>query len=239
MLFLNAPVQDSLYYLLAKEYGWDVYPNNRTNPSGASVLKDMFILAQQKYNALFYAFANGDILFDNGLVDTLESILFHNAEHERIYITGNRLNTNMERIMRPLFTTEDVGTWAQSKTEKRIQYSAQDYFVISKNSFDWSLYPDLVIGRPGVDNYLTYVALKSKMTIIDGSRTILALHQKRGKSNGDGWINKDVNYNRHLMQRAKIKGFSLKKVLNNRLPYFTDFDSDRNIVLCQRYPEFL
>jgi len=56
--------------------GWHVLNLSRVSPLGVPYFKDMYFEATEQFPACkFYGFANGDIMFDDGLIRTLEAVL--------------------------------------------------------------------------------------------------------------------------------------------------------------------
>ena len=59
----------------ARNLGWSMLELPRTSSSGLPFLKDMhFETARQFPDCTFYGFANGDIVFNGGLVKTLQAV---------------------------------------------------------------------------------------------------------------------------------------------------------------------
>ena len=58
---------------IARQLGWHVYQIPRVNDHGTPYISDMLdvIMNNDTYNSVFYGFANGDILFDTSLSETL------------------------------------------------------------------------------------------------------------------------------------------------------------------------
>lgn len=60
---------------LARHLGWTVLPVPRATPTGLPYLKDMYFESAKQFpNCTFYAYSNGDILFDQGLVNSLDAV---------------------------------------------------------------------------------------------------------------------------------------------------------------------
>lgn len=60
---------------LANELGWHVLDAPRVSPSGVPYFKDMFANAATHFaNCTFYGYSNGDILFTDGLIRTLDAV---------------------------------------------------------------------------------------------------------------------------------------------------------------------
>lgn len=60
---------------LAAAAGWEVLPAPRVTPRGAPYFKEMYLEAAKRLpNCTYYGFTNADILFNSGLIDTLEAV---------------------------------------------------------------------------------------------------------------------------------------------------------------------
>jgi len=59
----------------ALRLGWTVLQVPRASEFGIPFIKDMYMDAARRFrDCPFYAYANGDILFDRGLIDTLQAV---------------------------------------------------------------------------------------------------------------------------------------------------------------------
>ena len=94
-------------------------------------------------------FANGDIMFNMGLVETVKAVIKRFNTTEEILIMGGRLSHQYGNSTRNLSMSDmsdlrvsGPNTWAV------------DYYLISHNQFPWETIPDVVIGRPGYDNFI-------------------------------------------------------------------------------------
>jgi len=59
----------------ALRLGWTVLQVPRASEFGIPFIKDMYMDAVRRFrDCPFYAYANGDILFDRGLIDTLQAV---------------------------------------------------------------------------------------------------------------------------------------------------------------------
>jgi len=60
----------------ALRLGWSVFEVPRVSRVGPPFIKDMYFDAATRYpDCQFYAYANGDILFNRGLTDTLLAVI--------------------------------------------------------------------------------------------------------------------------------------------------------------------
>lgn len=208
--------------------GWDLTLSvGLKSCNGTPVLKDMFLTAQKLVNSKLYAYANADILFNQGFLSTLEGVVNNAAIYRNpILLSGKRsdLLLNVHKITNIRGEKEVERAFKKS----HISYGyAEDYFVVNRE-FPWKIYPNLAIGREIVDNYLAFVARKNKVTTIDASGTIGALHQKtksRVKKPSD--CNKKILgtlYSRRKIARGNVECFSFE----------TRFDFDSKVFLMKR-----
>jgi len=60
---------------LGRSLGWTVLQVPRATRSGLPFLKEMYFEAAKRFpNCTFYAYSNGDILFNRGLVASLDAV---------------------------------------------------------------------------------------------------------------------------------------------------------------------
>ena len=76
-----------------------------------------------------------------------------------------------------------------------------DYFAIAGNQYPWHRVPDLVIGRPGYDNFLVATASLNNVAVVDATRTVVALHQTDAEGLGSGHRRNDSTYNRQIIRK--------------------------------------
>lgn len=186
--------------------GWEVLPISSAAADGIPVLKYMYRDVMERYNTSFYAFSNGDILFTERLLETLIIILNTGSLNlsEPTLIVGQR--TNVENV-----TLEEGSTWeniaAVAKNRGKLFTGwAEDFFVTTR-SYPWNDMPEVVIGRRAYDNWLVYNARKSHFSVIDATKTTLAVHQtdKGGNFEGHGHKNGDYNHNLLVKMYKRIK----------------------------------
>jgi len=85
----------------------------------------------------------------------------------------------------------------------------EDYFFIARNAYPWQYIPDLVIARNGYDNFVVAVAIENKVSVIDATATLLALHQTDDEGNFAGASHrKDKRINRKIIRDKRRFHFS-------------------------------
>ncbi|ESN98235.1 hypothetical protein HELRODRAFT_177115 [Helobdella robusta] len=93
----NEPLFEASLSEIAFFYGWDLLPIPAVNIHGTPFLKPMFKKIFQTYNATFYGFASGDLLFDQSLIDSLIFIkryLQHPLDNN-VLLVGRRTDVSL------------------------------------------------------------------------------------------------------------------------------------------------
>ena len=184
---------------LARSLGWLVAEVPRLSKDNVPIWKYMYFAAQNHSDSIFYGYFNGDILFDDGLLNTVSAVEEYLNQLNKPLIIGRR--TNLPLRGRDLWKKSDV-TRAAKEGELFLD-SAEDYFILARNQFVWDQVVDVVIGRPAYDNYLVALALNNKLSVIDATETILTLHQTGEEGNSESFHNKDYRYNYEAMGEFK------------------------------------
>ena len=123
----------------------------------------------------FDAYLNGDIVFTAALIKTLAVIEHHwSGQKHGVLLVGRRTNVNF-------YASDTLGsdeaTMQISKQGAIFQTDAQDYFIYSRGTRDWTKMPYFVVGRRAYDNWLVDNAFHDTET---GKRlTRLSKHQCR------------------------------------------------------------
>lgn len=133
VVFLN--FTNSAIAKRARRAGWDVLPLTRVNSAGTPFLKDMYRTIFHKYQSLLYGYANGDILFDKGIVKTLVAIRqrMHTLGNN-VLLTGRRTNILVDlngNVSIKHFQPERLQKLAKEKGKLLPGY-AIDYFFFTK-----------------------------------------------------------------------------------------------------------
>ena len=197
----------------AVEQGWYVLPVPKTSPTGVPVLRHMFLEAQNQFNTTFYCYANGDILFDRNLTDTIRFLEFslRGKRLIKLLVVGRRMNWSMKNTS--LTELDEVGHYANSST--LFNTNAQDYFLTTRDGYPWRSIPDFVVGRVGYDNWLVVTALVKHILVLDATATVTALHQ----------TGEDGNLAGHGAQSERYYNYGLAK----------GFNYDRGLTTCGQF----
>ena len=83
---------DDALVTTALRLGWTVLPTTHVNEIGLPIFKEMYLETERHFpNCTFYGLANGDILFNSKLTQTLEavasvSIILPSIGHSRLVV---------------------------------------------------------------------------------------------------------------------------------------------------------
>ena len=196
--FSNASIME-----MAKSQGWHILSCPKVNEYNMPFLKDMYVEVTRLYNATLYGFVNGDIMFDQGLEETLVTIGDEMKFYKEILATGQRWNYHKK------ISSWNAISWRPSAIPQLAKHPAahlymdyaEDYFFVSR-TFPWPRFKDIVIGRRAYDNYLVARSNQLNVLTVDMTGTVHALHQtghaasvhgkKRGAKTNDSEYNINV-----------------------------------------------
>jgi hypothetical protein len=185
--------------------------NEYKTPKFKSIFKQMEDVCPSE--VFFVGYANADIMFDENLIKTLQSIKNWTIKYKKsLLIVGQRLNF----LLKGRLNVHDI----KSLNAQIFQNNAQDFFITTRNFFDWSLIPDFVIGRSAYDNALVDWAYH-KNSLMDVTETVKALHQTVSDGNWAGRNDHpDREYNLNLpgatWDHAKTTYAHYKTVFQNQ-----------------------
>ena len=168
--------------------------NTLTNIHGTPYLRSILDQVERACPATvpFVAYVNADIMFDNGLVRTLENLRsWVHAKKLGIMVVGRRSNHNLQDVL----TVNEI-----EKVESELEIEvAQDYFIMTRTLIDWDKIPNFVIGRRAYDNALVDWVYHNSI-LVDATETVLALHQTTADGNraGHSNANPDKEFNVEL-----------------------------------------
>ena len=234
LLFYTNP--NSTLIKLAEQHGWLALPAPKVNKFQVPFLKDMYMKAYDIEKAVYYAFINGDILFDDSLVTTLQRIGKNLPEYKATLVSGRRRRYNVN-------CTTSLELWKQSQVREAATPTiptldrvwALDFFFVTRD-FPWHGIKDVVIGRIAYDNYLVARSINMDVTTIDVSRTVSALHLcehtrdrligKQQKPVEDLWYNKQLIEKEHKFEYER--GFAYNML------FFTYYDEQGTMKFMRR-----
>jgi len=113
-------------------------------------------------------------------------------------------------------------------------YSAIDYFIMSAGGYPWHRIPrDVVVGRRGYDNFLVLAAIRDNVSVIDATKTLVAVHQTDVEGNLAGHRGRDANYNMRQLGR-----FNFRTGMTSSAQYETKFvDASNTSIAIEKRPK--
>ena len=154
---------------------WKVQEIRKFAVNDIPVLKYMYIEAMEMFESEFYAYANADILFTDGLISTLMMLRYYfSSSTEPMMITGQRwniINVSAEQVN----PKKNLASIVSDKGSLFHTWAA-DYFICNRE-YPWDNVDDLIIGSRAFDNWLILQSRKMGHMLIDATQTILAVHQ--------------------------------------------------------------
>lgn len=222
----------------ALQLGWKVFPIPKVNSYGTPFLKEMFFHAMEVSKSPFHGYVNGDILFNDDLMKSLDAVrtstLLQNWTS--VLMTGERTNVN-ETVVPYGTPFYKFAVVTETAKNKGILYreDAEDYFFIWKcRDFPWNIIKDVVIGRAGYDNYLVGLFKRhDNVTAVDVTKTVLAVHQTGWDGNQANRKHIDTKYNNNVIGKFHYThGFTINT------PYLTAFNNKGHVYVAERFDKY-
>ena len=218
VLFVPSTERNSSWIDRASANNWTVrilYALRHNLPILKAMFKDVLAVSSTP----FVGYANADILFDRSLIATLRYLKDRlDVVNQMILVVGRRRNVDVEKL--DLGSGSNFTMIGRMDSVKPFHGHAQDYFIVSRRGLPWEEIPDFVVGRNGYDNWLVVMAQRWNITLIDASRTVLALHQlgKDGIYSRISTVSRKTVY----LNANLVKGFSYRRGSFEFAPLYTE-----------------
>jgi len=151
---------------------------------------------------------------------------------ERTLVIGRRTDVRWSARYNQNYHPHNLAVMMQKRATPYMMYSAIDYFIMSAGGYPWHRIPNnVVVGKPGYDNFLVLTAIRDNVSVIDATKTLLAVHQTDVDGNLAGHGGKHANYNMRQLGR-----FNFRKGMTSSAQYETKFEdaSNTNIAIEKR-----
>jgi len=167
----------------AEQHGVPLLQNVQRNTSGTPLVSSIFELARQASRSEVMAYVNGDVLLLPDILLAAQQIAAQ-TNHQPFLLIGQRWDLDVTEPLDFSSGWEDR-LKARTQNEGRLHAPAgSDYFVFPRNAF--SEMPEFAIGRAGWDNWMIYHARSNNMPVIDGTPSIMIIHQSHDYSHLPG-----------------------------------------------------
>lgn len=165
----------------AAEVGVRHIPEVARNSNGTPLVSDMFALARKHGVGCVLACVNADILL---MPDFITAALDAAKQAERFLLVGQRWDLDVRDRL------DFSPGWPKrlrerAKTQGKLhRASGSDYFIFPRPCFENM--PAFAIGRAGWDNWMIYAGRRNGWPVIDGTPSIMIVHQNHDYSHLPG-----------------------------------------------------
>jgi hypothetical protein len=176
----------------AAEYGVPLLADVKRNQAGTPLVSSIFDLARQASSSPYLAYVNGDILLLPDIVQATRQIAAELPGWKgsaadpmsAFLLIGQRWDLEVEQLL-------DFSSGWEKRLQELVRSQGQlhapagsDYFVFPRQAF--SAMPDFAIGRAGWDNWMIFYALQQRWSVIDGTPSLMVIHQSHDYSHLPG-----------------------------------------------------
>jgi hypothetical protein len=178
----------------AAEYGVPFLAEVKRNQAGTPLVSSIFDLARQASSSPYLAYVNGDILLLPDIVQATRQIAagmpgwkgFAADPMSPFLLIGQRWDLQVDQLL-------DFSAGWEERLQRLVSAHGQlhapagsDYFVFPRQAF--SEMPDFAIGRAGWDNWMIFYALQQRWPVIDGTPSLMIVHQSHDYSHLPGGL---------------------------------------------------
>lgn len=156
-------------------------PEVACNASGTPLISSMVRLARECSTTPLLGIVNADMILMPDLVAAAEHV---RSLRREFVLLGRRWDLDVSGIM-------DFGDGWEARLRAEVSArgalhrpAGSDYFLFPRNCY--AAMPDFAVGRAGWDNWMIYKARKEHWTVIDGTPSIMAIHQNHDYSHLPG-----------------------------------------------------
>ena len=166
---------------VAEEYKLKHLPDVKCNESGTPLVSSIFSLAHQFSHSPFLTYVNADILLLPDVIDATKQVA---KQKERFLLIGQRWDLDVSSLL-DFSPGWDSRIRSEVREHGRLHFPAgSDYFVFPRVLY--TDVPDFAIGRAGWDNWMIYHAKQQDWTVVDGTPSIMVIHQNHDYSHLPG-----------------------------------------------------
>ena len=175
------------------EHGWIMRKPTKVSPKVFyPILPSMFLDAMNYSQSRFYAYSNGDILFDKSLIETLAYLHKAVGSQKNILAVGQRINY-AAKPRQSIKSIEKINKI--SKNGMYYTHFGMDYFITMADGYPWADVPDIIVGTIRYDNWILVHGLEESQVVIDITPTTTCVHQTGNDGNKASFNTEATNYN--------------------------------------------
>ena len=165
----------------AAECGVELLAGVERNEKGTPLVSSIFELAREACDSPLLVYVNADILL---LPDIVEASRLVAGQAGEFLVVGQRWDLDVRERL------DFSSGWQQRLQEDLISRgrlhlpAGSDYFIFPRQLF--TDIPDFAIGRAGWDNWVIYYARQRGWLVVDGTPSIMVIHQDHDYSHLPG-----------------------------------------------------
>ncbi len=167
--------EDGTTSKIAEELRVECVKNRESSKFGTPLLSSLFDIAKEKSKHEIIVQISTDIILTNDFLPSVKKVVEAMGD-KPFLMAGRRRDLNFEEKID--FTQKDWQIKIINLAEKKGRLhapSAMDYWVLPRNMP--LEFPKFIIGRPGTDSWLVYELRKRKISVINSTEAISAIHQ--------------------------------------------------------------
>lgn len=164
----------------AEELAIEFHPEVRRSPGGLPYLSDLFATAQSLAVGTASCYANADIIFPPNISSAIDIV---STRFPRFLIVGQR----WDLLIDDPIDLSGPNEWLRLQTRADDLGVLRGPYWIDYFAFSTGMYqelPDLILGRPGWDNWLVWHTREMGVPVIDATHYLTVIHHKHGRSHG-------------------------------------------------------
>jgi hypothetical protein len=157
---------------VAAEYSLRQLPEVERNDAGTPLVSSIFTVARQASQAPLLTYINADVMLLPAFVESARRV---SQQLERFLLIGQRWDLDVRQAL-------DFSSGWERRVEEDVRRrgrlhlpAGSDYFVFPRLIFNEM--PPFAIGRAGWDNWMIYHARQQGIAVIDGTPSIMVIHQ--------------------------------------------------------------
>jgi len=161
----------------AREMSVKHVPNVASNESGTPLISSMVQLARENSNSELLCIINTDMILMPDFVDAVKQIV---KLKDKFVLLSQRWDLD---ITQPIEFTDGWQNRLSSIVHRQAQLhrpAGSDFFLFPKSCYQ--NIPSFTIGRAGWDNWMIYKARKEGWAVIDGTPSVMIVHQNHDYS---------------------------------------------------------
>ncbi len=166
---------------VADEYNLRLLSEVARNKSGTPLVSSIFSVARQASQAPLLAYLNADIMLLPDFTVAAKQVA---RQLSHFLIIGQRWDLEVQTAL-DFSDNWDSRLRSKVKNEGQLHLPAgSDYFIFPRSLFHEL--PNFAIGRAGWDNWMIYFARQQGWAVVDGTPSIMVIHQNHDYSHLPG-----------------------------------------------------